>query len=181
MESIMETIREAIMDKIKNNLWIYVLVLIVSVSPQLVLAMCNTAMTQTTPDTRFADNGDGTVSDKSTGLTWMQCSYGQVGSGCAGAASRYTWQEALTIPGQVNQSGFAGSNDWRLPNEKELLSIVEFACYEPAINVTLFPATLNDFYWSSSSVRCRRAVYFVNGAKSCVSGFELHPVRLVRG
>ena len=49
---------------------------------------------------------------------------------------------------------FAGQSDWRLPNIKELASIVERACDSPAINEFVFPSSPGSFpeaiYWTSS-------------------------------
>lgn len=107
----------------------------------------------TTPSARFTVHGDGTVTDKATGLMWKQCSEGQSGSDCAtGAASGYTWRFALQRAATVNSNGFAGYSDWRLPNIKELRSIVERQCIEPSINLTVFPATPVAWFWSSSLV-----------------------------
>ncbi len=106
-----------------------------------------------TPMERF-DLVDDTAHDLHTGLTWQRCAAGQVwnGSGCAGPAATYTWEEALALAG----------NGWRLPNVKELQSIVEAQCYGPAINVAVFPdapdTLRTDFsstqpqngYWSST-------------------------------
>jgi len=63
----------------------------------------------------YTDNGDGTVTDPTTGLTWMRCAVGQIldGSTCVGTASTYTWYQATTLPGTVT---FAAKSDWRLPN-----------------------------------------------------------------
>ena len=103
----------------------------------------------TTPDERFIDRGDGSVQDKHTGLIWMRCSLGQVwdGATCSGTAAVYTWQQALQ---EAAGYTFAGSSTWRLPNVNELKSIVEKACYDPAINLTAFPATPSAPFWTAS-------------------------------
>ena len=104
------------------------------------------------PDGRYTDHNDGTVTDKITGLMWRQCSEGRSSTDCSGgSATSHTWQGALQIPANINtQGGFAGYSDWRLPNLKELASLVEERCYSPAINVTLFPNTPSSSYWSAS-------------------------------
>ncbi|MFB9155285.1 DUF1566 domain-containing protein [Vibrio gallaecicus] len=116
--------------------------------PLNVMATCNDAIDKSTPDSRFTVNGDGTATDKQTGLTWMRCSIGQTwkAGSCIGSVSGHTWQQALTL---AKAHAFAGENDWRLPNIKELNSIVEVSCINPAINSVIFPNTASD-YWSSS-------------------------------
>ena len=103
----------------------------------------------TAPASRFTDNGDGTVTDKATGLQWKRCSEGQTWSGgtCIGSPTTRTWQQALQL---AEAASYAGKSDWRLPNVKELSSIVELACYKPAIDAAIFPATPASWYWSSS-------------------------------
>ncbi len=102
----------------------------------------------TTPSSRFTDHGNGTATDGKTGLMWMKCPLGQSGSDCAtGSANTYTWQEALDV---ADGYSFAGYNDWRLPNIKELRSIVEQRCYDPAVNLAVFPATSSSSFWSAS-------------------------------
>lgn len=129
---------------------IIVLVLLVAVDP-LMAQTCNSAIIPSAPDSRYQDNGDGTVSDLKTGLMWQQCSAGQSGNGCAtGSLLSYSWDHALQYPQTLNSSGgFAGYTDWYLPNLNELESLVEEACYT-AINLNLFPNTSNDLYWSAS-------------------------------
>jgi hypothetical protein len=105
-----------------------------------------------TPTSQFTDHGDGTVTDQKTGLQWQRCAQGQTwnGSTCTGTVSTYNWQAALQRAVTVNSAGYAGHSDWRLPNSKELASIVELQCYGPAINLAVFPATANAAFWSSS-------------------------------
>ena len=93
-------------------------------------------------------NNDGTVTDPTTGLTWMRCSMGQTwdGSTCSGTANTYTfWQaKALTVT-------FAGQSDWRMPNLSELGTIV-VRYHSPAIDTTAFPNTPGSIFWTSSSL-----------------------------
>lgn len=115
----------------------------------------NDSITLTTPDSRFTDNGDGTVKDKQTGLIWMRCTLEQTWDGvtCTGGVGTYTWQQALQA---ADGYSFAGSDAWRVPNIKELESIVERGCSDPSINLNIFPATPSaypsKYFWTSSSV-----------------------------
>lgn len=113
---------------------------------------CNPKIIETTPTSRFTDNNDGTVTDTKTGLMWKKCSEGQIGAGCTGGLIiACTWEGALQQAQAVNAGGgFAGYTDWRVPNVKELRSIVEEKCYGPAINLTVFPGTPSRAFWSSS-------------------------------
>ncbi len=104
----------------------------------------------TTPDSRFTDNGNGTITDNGTGLMWQKCQLGLSGSSCTnGSATICTWQQALD---KAYSNTIAGYNDWRLPNHKELLSIVEQRCFNPLINTTYFPNTSSLNFWSTSPV-----------------------------
>jgi hypothetical protein len=101
-----------------------------------------------TPTSQFIDHGDGSMTDSKTGLMWAKCSEGLSGSDCAtGGATTPTWQVALDL---ANASFLAGYSDWRLPNVNELHSIVEVQCYDPSINLSVFPNTPVSNYWSSS-------------------------------
>lgn len=111
----------------------------------------NMDITATTPTAAFTDNGDGTITDSRTGLMWKQCSQGQSGAGCAtGMATIFKWDAALAQAGVANAASFAGHTDWRLPNAKELASIVEQRCANLAINKAVFPNTPSGNFWSSS-------------------------------
>ena len=72
----------------------------------------------------FVDNGDGTVSDLATGLMWQQADDGIARN----------WEEALAYAESLEHAGYG---DWRLPNAKELHSIVD---YSRAPDVTGSPA-----------------------------------------
>ncbi len=147
---------------------------------------CVTAIPPSAPDERYIDHGDGTVSDLSTGLMWQRCSAGQSGADCAtGSASSYTWQQALQHPQALNAAGgFAGYSDWRLPNLKELSSLIEQQCYIPAINLSVFPATGSSLYWSASPYAFDSSfawyVLFSSGSSGLNSRSNNYHVRLVR-
>ena len=83
----------------------------------------------------FTDNGDGTVTDSSTGLMWQQ------------SHSRTTWQDALSY---CEGLSLAGYSDWRLPDVKELESIADDTKYY-AIDTTFFPSAIADNYWSATT------------------------------
>jgi len=64
----------------------------------------------------FHDNGDGTVSDRATGLTWSKTDSGR----------GLNWQDALAWVQKKSGEKFLGHDDWRLPSVKELQSIVDY-------------------------------------------------------
>ena len=102
----------------------------------------------------FEDNGDGTVSDASTGLMWTKMDNG----------SALKWEEALAWVEQRNEENLLGYNDWRLPNAKELQSIVDYTrslqtTNSPAINPIFECSAILDegdelnypFYWTGTT------------------------------
>ncbi len=166
----------------KTNVMLLSIILILSW--QLQAQTCNSDITLVSPTSRFATNGDGIATDNQTGLMWMRCSLGQTWSGatCTGTATLHSWKVALE---EAESTSFAGNSDWRLPNIKELNSIVEAACFRPAINETIFPATASGFYWSSSSNAYSSdyawGVDFDNGNDETYSkDYYISRVRLVR-
>jgi cysteine-rich repeat protein len=109
----------------------------------------------------YVDNGDGTITDVNTGLMWEKLS--QDGS-VHDIGIPYTWSDAFVKVATLNSSGgFAGHIDWRLPNRRELDSIVNLQNFNPAVSavfntgcvasctVTTCSCTESNFYWSSSS------------------------------
>lgn len=81
----------------------------------------------------FVNNGDGTISDNATGLMWAQDDCGE----------SMTWQAALSYVQEMNAQKHLGYNDWRLPDAKELNSIVN---YENAPDFNGKPAIDTDFF-----------------------------------
>jgi len=144
---------------------------------------CRDDIPASAPDSRFTDNGNGTVTDLATGLIWKQCAEGLSGAGClSGSTMRFTWQQALQ---HAADAVFAGSSLWRLPNKKELASLVEQRCDDPAINTRYFPNTPSAWFWSSSptaySLNGAWDVAFFNGYVNYYPKGYFNAVRLVRG
>jgi hypothetical protein len=114
----------------------------------------------TWPFPRFENNGDGTATDKLTGLVWLTNANCIVFfSGDSTGKNRRDWDEAL-MAANLLANGYCGltdgssAGDWRLPNVRELLSLIDYGHSLPAL-----PAghpftdiqTVNWKYWSSST------------------------------
>lgn len=145
--------------------------LILGLLPQLSFAVqtCSPLAFRTTPTERFTNNGDGTVTDKETGLMWQKCLDGASGATCeTGNRIGYSWPNALQRAVTLNSSsGFANHTDWRVPNIKELMSIVEHGCTSLGINYEVFPSVYGDDWsteWSSTPYTGSSASYPVNAA-----------------
>ncbi|MDP3297140.1 MAG: DUF1566 domain-containing protein [Thermodesulfovibrionia bacterium] len=90
------------------------------------------------PSPRFTDNGNGTVTDNLTGLMWLKdtncikTNYPAFDSDGA-----VTWQNALDFVKGINNGTYsqcgAGYSDWRLPNRKELRSLIDYSRYGPVL------------------------------------------------
>ena len=120
----------------------------------------------------YADNGDGTVTDSATGLMWSRVDSGDpaLSGNLDGAMS---WQEALQF---AESATWAGYDDWRLPNAKELQSIVDYTrspdatgspAIDPVFEVTSVTNAAGDLdwpeFWTSTSFEPGRdavVVYF---------------------
>ncbi len=100
----------------------------------------------------FKKNSDSTVTDQATGLQWMQ----------ADSGAGKNWQEALAYCEGLN---LANHDDWRLPNAKELHSIVDYtrtpdtdgtAAIDPVFSSTSITNELGQkdwpFYWTSTTL-----------------------------
>ena len=112
----------------------------------------------------FADNGDGTVTDRATGLTWMK----------ADSDKPMNWQAALKYAEELK---LAGKDDWRLPNAKEMQSIVDYtrapeptdpkAKKGPAIDPIFTMTNPEAWYWTGTTHQeghtCGMAIYLCVG------------------
>ena len=156
----------------------------------------------------YHDNQDGTITDIRTKLQWMQCSLGQTFKEgkegvdtlfqCSGKATEYEWTDVLNTVKLFNTNeGFAGHNDWRIPKEVELKTIVYCSSGEPQIfNIItdgctgkytkptiisdVFPQTPLSWYWASTMFGEPRFVSFYDGSSGGIFEWDDTPVRLVR-
>lgn len=123
----------------------------------------------------YSDNGT-EVTDVQAGLVWRRCSEGQIWNAgtCTGTATGFTHEQALAYA--KNQVG------WRMPNVKELSSLVDTSRFNPAIDGNAFPLTPSALYWASSpDVRLPSLAWTVDfGIGGVVSSNRYSPTVLLR-
>ena len=178
-------------------------IILLFLSMPLIAQVCNDAIPRVAFDARFdVDLADpNLVTDNSTGLKWQRCVLGFVlddnngdldyrfhsceqppentdDDEATAVAVSFTWLEALNA---VEREG----DGWRIPNIKELSSIIEIACYTPSINVLVFPNTPATSFWTNtpSSFGDNDEVWSINfsdGQDDLISKLNRLPIRLVR-
>ena len=116
-------------------------------------------------DNSFTNNGDGTITDTSTGLMWQN----------ATASGTYSWREALAYCENLT---WAGHSDWRLPNRNELQSLINYDIYFPE------PFHPESIHWTSSPVagfpQAAWGIVFSSGGTDYFLVNEAHRVLAVR-
>jgi Protein of unknown function (DUF1566) len=145
------------------------------------------------PALRYTDNGDGTATDNNTLLMW------EVKTAVAGSVHNvnnpYTWSSSGSAPDgtlftdfldTLNTSPcFAGHCDWRVPNVKELQSIVDYGENTPAIDPSFPGPTAASVYWASTANAGNPSdawvVGFSIGFVSSATKFNNFLARAVRG
>ena len=119
------------------------------------------------PSPRFTDNSNGTVTDNLTGLIWLKnANCTDTVGGVAKSSGTLTWANALTWSNSLANGNCALSDgstagQWRLPNYKELVSLVNLAYANPALSNAagtakwtegdVFSGVQSGYYWSSTS------------------------------
>jgi hypothetical protein len=143
----------------------------------------------------YSDNGDGTITDNNTGLMWEKLSSdGSIHD----YIDTYPWIMAGWFKvWTLNNDEFAGYTDWRIPNVKELQSIVDYERSSPSVDpvfdtgctpgctVTTCSCTWAGYYWSSTSYALNPVeawiVNFSTGWNSVLDKDDNNLVRAVRG
>ena len=126
----------------------YLLVSLMIASVSVKADCTNRYILSSKPVEAYVDYSDGTLLDLETGLMWQKCELGKSGELCEqGSASMLSWKDALD---QVNNNTQYGYSDWRLPNVKELNSLIDVSCENPPINDQVFINASNINLWSST-------------------------------
>jgi len=119
----------------------------------------------------LVDNGNGIVTDSRSRLMWQQDEPGQM-----------TWGSALTY---CEELSLGGHLDWRLPNIKDLATLLDDTTDNPDINTTYFPYAISSWYWSSTtgnlSGSWARYVDFTWGSINSITKSSNEYTRCVRG
>ncbi len=119
---------------------------------------------------QFVDNKDKTITDLATSLMWQK----------EDSQKGMNWEEALKYVANMNKKKYLGYSDWRLPNAKELQSIVDYsrspqttssAAIDPIFKISTIKNEQNQtdypFFWSSTT-HCSSGIRSLAGAAAYV-------------
>jgi hypothetical protein len=129
------------------------------------------------PSPRFRDNRDGTVTDRLTGLVWLKN---------GNPFGWRNWQEALDDCNALHQGTFdwlddgSRPGDWRLPNIKEIESLVDYGRFGPCLPDgwhQVFENVQPSSYWTSTSVAAAptEAMFIILGVGPAIFESKEHP------
>lgn len=132
----------------------------------------------------FSMLSGGLATHKENTIDWARCPAGtqfKATQTCVGVPLALTFQEAQAYAKELSEKS---GQSIRLPTSKEMASITERACINPAINLNVFPSADVDNYWTSEENSSRNRVacayYTYQGRRSCLEPKELpHPFMLV--
>ena len=117
-------------------------------------------------------DNDGIITDISANLEWQDNV----------VSAEKNWNEAISY---CEDLSLGRHDDWRLPNRNELISIVDYSKYNPAIKENIFQNITSSYYWSSSSYASYSSnawiVNFSNGSMGYDNKTYSNYVRCVRG
>jgi hypothetical protein len=99
----------------------------------------------------YTANGVQLVIDHVTGLMWQQ----------SGSDTQMNWNEAKASAQQLNQNGYGGYTDWRLPTIEELASLLEFEQKNGHLYIDPVFDSAQSFCWSADSVMSSNAAWAV--------------------
>ena len=119
----------------------------------------------------FMDNGDGTVTDRATGLMWQK----------NGSLKGMTWADSKEYANKLNSERFAGRSDWRQPTIEELASLLTPKKVNGNLHIDPVFSGKLEFCWSSDTFGSDTAWYvsFKAGMIRHIYHFFYH-VRAVR-
>jgi hypothetical protein len=151
----------------------------------------------------YTDTDNGlTITDNNTKLVWLKMDDNNNGD-CANLPGsldmdcEFTWDEAFAFVADLNEAVYAGHDDWRVPNIKELTSIVNYGENVPSISAefnnscdpgctvetcscTDIEATWSSTYLFGGSDRAWAVVWW-SGSNTFYEIIDINHVRAVRG
>ena len=97
----------------------------------------------------FVDNGDGTVTDQTTGLMWQK----------DGSLKGMTWADSKEYANKLNNDRFSGRSDWRLPTIEELASLLKSKKANGNLHIDPIFSEKQMFCWSADTFGPEMAWY----------------------